>query len=93
MRSRYTAFVAGDIPYLLSTWHPSTRPPSLESEPGMKWCRLDILGRTGGGILDTVGTVEFIASYRSDTGAGSQHEISRFVRERRLWFYVDGDTD
>lgn len=26
MRSRYSAYVLGDEPYLLATWHPDTRP-------------------------------------------------------------------
>ena len=32
MRSRYSAFVRGDVPYLLMTWHASTRPVTLELE-------------------------------------------------------------
>ena len=30
MRSRYSAYALGLTPYLLSTWHPSTRPASGE---------------------------------------------------------------
>src|SRR3954451_9279736 len=37
MRSRYTAFVLEDASYLLATWHPSSRPPAIEFEPGLKW--------------------------------------------------------
>ena len=29
MRSRYTAYTLGNEDYLLSTWHPSTRPESV----------------------------------------------------------------
>ena len=29
MRSRYSAFAVGDMPYLLRTWHPTTRPDDL----------------------------------------------------------------
>ena len=47
--------------------------------------------RTGGGMLDTQGTVEFRASYRVDTQPGSQHETSSFVKENGAWFYVDGE--
>jgi SEC-C motif-containing protein len=88
MRSRYSAFAVGDVDYLLQTWHPSTRPVSLELAADLRWFRLDILARADGGILDTVGTVEFVASYRSPDGAGEQHEISRFVREDRRWYYL-----
>ena len=33
MRSRFTAFALGDADYLLRTWHPDTRPESLELDP------------------------------------------------------------
>lgn len=92
MRSRYSAFALGDSAYLLSTWHPSTRPTSLELDPGTRWYRLDILNRVRGGMLDTEGTVEFRASYRGPELAGSLHEVSRFVRESGRWLYLDGDT-
>lgn len=43
MRSRYSAFAVGDARYLLATWHPSTRPSSLELDPDQVWRRLDVL--------------------------------------------------
>lgn len=89
MRSRYTAFVVGSVDHLLRTWHPSTRPRSLELDPATRWFRLDIHSTTGGGPLDTRGTVDFEAHYRHDGLASSQREHSRFVREHRLWSYVD----
>jgi SEC-C motif-containing protein len=89
MRSRYSAFAVGDAPYLLATWHPSTRPATLELDAGQRWYRLDILARSRGGMLDSEGTVEFRASFRSDGVAGEQHETSKFVRENGRWFYVD----
>jgi SEC-C motif-containing protein len=37
-------------------------------------------------------TVEFIARLRYGGGkAQRMHEVSRFVREHGLWFYVDGE--
>ncbi|PKN22360.1 MAG: hypothetical protein CVU68_04410, partial [Deltaproteobacteria bacterium HGW-Deltaproteobacteria-3] len=30
MRSRYTAFAVQDVPYILRSWHRSTRPASLD---------------------------------------------------------------
>ena len=88
MRSRYTAFVVGDIAYLLSTWHPSTRPAALELDPAMRWYRLDVLRRERGGPLDRDGVVEFRAFYRRDGARGEQHEVSSFAREGRRWRYV-----
>lgn len=90
MRSRYSAFVVLDKEYLLQTWHPRTRPSSLELDPEMQWRRLDILSTRLGGPLDAEGTVEFAAHYRSDGERGVHHETSRFLREDRRWYYLDG---
>ncbi|MFD4293228.1 YchJ family protein [Rhodococcus sp. NPDC058505] len=89
MRSRYSAFAVGDADYLLRTWHPSTRPASLDLDGEQRWLRLDILGRSGGGPLDSAGTVEFEAHYRYGRARESLHEHSRFVREHGKWWYVD----
>jgi SEC-C motif-containing protein len=56
---------------------------------GMRWYRLDIVRTSRGGLLDVAGTVEFRAKYRLGSGAGEQHENSRFTREDRRWYYVD----
>lgn len=90
MRSRFSAFAVGDPDYLLATWHPSTRPTELELDAERRWYRLDVIGTSGGSPFESTGTVEFEAYYRSPSGAGSQHETSRFVREGGRWFYVDG---
>jgi len=88
MRSRYSAYSVGDTAYLLKTWHPSTRPATLELDPDVRWYRLDIVSRTGGGMLEAMGTVEFRAHYRVDGRADQQHENSTFVREDGEWLYV-----
>lgn len=90
MRSRFSAFALGEVDYLVSTWHSSTRPTELTLDPDIRWTRLDIVGRTGGGMLDTSGTVDFVAHFRSTSGAGSQRENSRFVREAGAWRYLEG---
>lgn len=92
MRSRYSAFVVGDAAYLLRTWHPSTRPRSLELDPDVEWRRLEIAATSRGGMLDTQGTVEFRAHFRQGGKRGVQHERSRFVRKAGAWLYVDGDV-
>ena len=90
MRSRFSAFARGDIPYLAATWHPSTRPPDLTLDPQVRWYRLDVLRTEHGGLLDPDGLVEFEARYRSPDGHGSMHEVSRFVRDDGRWVYLDG---
>ncbi|MBC2903378.1 YchJ family protein, partial [Streptomyces cupreus] len=87
MRSRYSAFVKGNVPYLLRTWHPRTRPERLDLDPGMKWTGLDILAATDGSAFHSTGTVTFRASFRG----GSLHERSRFERVEGAWVYVDGE--
>jgi SEC-C motif domain protein len=90
MRSRYSAFAVGDPAYLLATWHPSTRPRSLDLDPDVRWVGLEVLTTTGGGLLATEGTVEFRAHSVVQRVAGSQHEDSRFLRTGGRWLYVDG---
>jgi len=90
MRSRFSAFAVGDTAYLLASWHPSTRESSLVLDPETRWYRLDVLATGAGGPFDTTGTVEFRVFYRHPARNGSQHEVSRFVREDGHWLYLDG---
>jgi SEC-C motif-containing protein len=93
MRSRFTAFAIGDARHLLRTWHPSTRPARLDLDDDTRWQRLDILDQQLGGPFDDRGVVEFEAFYRDAQGHGSLRERSSFVREDRVWLYVDGTVD
>ena len=91
MRSRYSAFVREDAAYLLATWHPSTRPASLDFDAGTRWLGLQVRSRRV--VDDTHAEVEFVARSRP-AGSGPAmrlHERSRFVREDGRWYYVDGD--
>jgi SEC-C motif-containing protein len=90
MRSRYSAHVLGLVDYLLDTWHPSTRPTSLELEPALKWLGLEVKRE----LLESPnqGRVEFVARSKLAGRVHRLHETSRFVREAGQWFYVDGAT-
>ena len=90
MRSRYSAFVRGDVAYLLATWHASQRPATLALETAAQWLGLKIKQHRVTGI-DTA-EVEFVARFRVGGKAVRQHERSRFVREEGRWYYVDGDA-
>nr|WP_296773303.1 YchJ family metal-binding protein [Rhodococcus sp. (in: high G+C Gram-positive bacteria)] len=90
MRSRFSAFAVEDAGYLLSTWHPSTAPENIELDPAQRWYRLDIESTRSGGLMDTSGDVEFSAYYRHPDGNGVLREASRFVKDERRWFYLDG---
>ncbi len=88
MRSRFSAFHVQDEDYLLRTWHPSTRPPRVDFDHSLTWERLEILGTTGGGFLDTEGTVRFRAHYVRRGRPGTLEENSRFTVHDGAWLYV-----
>lgn len=90
MRSRYSAFVQGDMDYVHATWHPDTRPETIEpNEPGLRWLGLEVRRHTP---LDADhATVEFVARSKWGGRACRLHETSRFVRLEGRWYYVDGD--
>jgi SEC-C motif domain protein len=94
MRSRYSAYVRQLEAYLLATWHASTRPsPPLldqkEKHENPRWLGLEIKRHEMTGTDSAI--VEFVARHKIGGRAHRLHEISRFVREDGLWFYVDGD--
>jgi SEC-C motif-containing protein len=91
MRSRFSAFALGLDGYLLTSWHPATRPAELDLDPDLTWRRLQIVDTVAGGPEDATGVVEFRASYRGPDGAGLLHERSRFERVDGRWVYRDGD--
>ena len=90
MRSRYSAFVRGDIPYLLRTWHSRTRPIALDLTDQPAWERLEIVRTAAGAAGDREGLVEFKAYFRTGNQSSCLHEVSRFLREQEQWFYLDG---
>ena len=87
MRSRYSAFALDDDAYVLSSWHPGTRPAAVEPDPHLLWVGLDILESSGGGMFDAEGVVEFRAHYRDRGKRGDMVERSRFVRHDGRWVY------
>lgn len=93
MRSRYCAYVHCLEPYLLATWHASTRPDSLDlaASPAPKWLGLAVQRHEATGPDTAI--VEFVARYKVGGRAHRLHETSRFVREGGRWFYVDGNVD
>ncbi|MGG6461588.1 YchJ family protein [Solilutibacter silvestris] len=90
MRSRYSAYVMGLEDYLLSSWHPTTRPqpPLLDSGARLKWLRLKVIAHRA--IDADHAEVEFEARCMENGARRDLREDSRFVRENGHWFYVDG---
>ena len=90
MRSRYSAFVLKNESYLLSTWHPSTRPQEpLFNEDPTQWMGLTVK-HVNEASDQLSATVEFVAIYKINGKAHRLHEISDFVHEDKQWLYVDG---
>ena len=87
MRSRYSAYALGELGYVWRTWHPRTRPDSIEPNAALGWTGLTVLDTSVG---PEEAWVEFEATYDRDGTPGRLHERSRFERRRGRWVYVDG---
>ena len=90
MRSRYTAYVLGLEDYLLQTWHPDTRPATLNlaEDPPAKWLGLQVKHTET--MSESTATVEFVARYKIAGKAERLHELSQFVRIESRWYYLSG---
>jgi SEC-C motif-containing protein len=92
MRSRYAAFVLDRRDYLLATWHPRTRPASLEApEPGLRWLGLEIKQHVQHDAQHA--TVAFVARSKLGGRAHRLVETSRFEWLDGTWLYLDGELD
>lgn len=91
MRSRFSAFAYANAGYLLTSWHPTTRPKTIELDNERRWRFLEILDTEHGGLFDEDGIVEFRAHYRdTDGNRGVLHERSNFTKEAGRWYYLGG---
>ncbi|WP_237065887.1 YchJ family protein [Microbulbifer guangxiensis] len=86
MRSRYSAYVLGNLPYLRHTWHPDTRPDLTTDDLNTEWTRLEVV-RSKQGLKRAL--VEFRAWFRDGASERSLHEISLFKLYRKHWVYVE----
>ena len=64
---------------------PAGRPDAITPRPGLRWTGLEVHAADGE-------VVEFTATYDGPSGPGALHEVSRFERRARRWWYVDGDV-
>jgi len=93
MRSRYTAYVLGDVEYLMKSHHSSTCPIKEKNEilkwtKSVKWLKLEVLNINKGGVSDMEGSVEFKAHFEDNGVAELIHENSKFNRENNHWVYL-----
>ncbi len=93
MRARYSAFVLRRRGFLEASWHPSTRPVSIDLDDDTEWTGLTIRTVIAGGPGDLVGEVAFTARLRDPATPNETEqqlvEHSRFVRENDLWLYLN----
>lgn len=97
MRSRYTAFVLGDLDYIQKTSAGEAllrfdRPEVERTLPGTEWLGLEIGQTFGGQEGDTTGVVQFEVSFRESGRLHKQAERSEFRRIGPDWRYWKGDV-
>jgi SEC-C motif-containing protein len=95
MRSRYSAYVEKEIPYLRTSLHPDHRKDydeksSREWAESAEWHGLQILETAGGGPDDAEGEVEFVVSFTQKGVRQEHHERSQFSRHGGDWYFVSG---
>ncbi len=89
MRSRYSAYVTKNIPYIIETTSPKFRkyysPKSiLEWAANSTWISLEILA-------SSEKRVKFVATYLDEHGQLHRHtEDSRFEQIAGRWYFMDG---
>lgn len=90
MRSRYSAYVKGAIPYLRETLAPESRGDFSETDvqewaKTSEWKGLEILKAHEN-------TVEFVAKYKTQGKIIEHHEVSTFRKQGDRWYFVDGES-
>lgn len=96
MRSRYSAYVEGEIEYLNESLHPNHR-ADHDLSAARRWSQeadwegLEIRSTENGGENDEEGTVEFVVKFRDKGVHRLHHEIGRFKQLDGRWYYVDGE--
>lgn len=91
MRSRYSAYVKGIIPYLRDSLAPASRGDYDENSVrawalSSEWLGLEVLAAQGS-------TVEFIARYRAQGNVVEHRETATFEKQDGRWYFVDGVTE
>lgn len=93
MRSRYTAYVRGEVDHLLVTHDPDTAAGLVRDQlvaycRATRWLGLEIVDTVAGGAGDDTGVVEFVARGVTRGAPFAQRERSRFRKVDGRWRYV-----
>ena len=94
MRSRYTAYVMQNIPYLKDTLWPKYQDgfddvATARWAAENHWTGLKVLLTQKGGNTDREGTVLFEAKYLANGKLHTHRERSRFRKKAGRWYYVE----
>ncbi len=97
MRSRYSAYVVGQLRYLVDSLHPEHRhdldfAATKRWAEGASWQHLQVLNSSGGGAADENGVVEFVATYKEKGIIKPHRERANFRRHDGIWYYVEGEV-
>jgi len=97
MRSRYSAYVKQEIPYILTSLHRDHRSDYDEKSSRAwaeraQWHGITILKTISGGPDDAEGQVEFTVSYTENGLRQEHHELSSFKKEEGVWYFTTGKT-
>lgn len=96
MRARYSAYVKGEVDFLLASLHPDgasgvDRESTKSWSQNAEWHGLEVLGTSGGGDKEETGEVEFVAKYTMQGEPQRHHERAMFKRHNGNWLYLDGN--
>ncbi len=94
LRSRYTAFVLGNVDYIMTTHHTKTigeidRNGIEEWSRSATWHGLEIKSIEQGTAKDDEGTIEFVARYTQEGRTYNHHEFSLFKKDNGEWKFYD----
>lgn len=93
MRSRYAAFVLGEIDYIVATTVPAqqmqlNRKALQQWSLNTHWCGLEVL-RFVPAADKNHALVEFNAFYQQHEHKLTHHELSAFVKIKEQWYFLD----
>ena len=99
MRARFSAYVTGDMDFLLETYHSSCNAHlerrQIQEATKTAWVKLDIIDAPATAADAKYAFVEFKAWYMDENKLSCLHERSRFTKEQSggqlQWRYLDGN--
>lgn len=97
MRARYTAYVKGEIDFIIDTCEHAKDIAEIDRKATEDWSHnstwhgLAILRTQKGSVNDTEGVVEFEAYYTQKGLKDTHHETANFKKIAGKWLYSTGD--